>query len=396
MSSTPQPASLFIVALVVALALAYRPFGDYMYRVVTGDQALPGRARHLPGDRRQPGRRAAWARLRPQRAGVLGGVDPVPVRASSGCRATCCSSLGFPQRHAGAVLEHRGQLRHEHELAGVLGRVDDGLPGPDGRPGGAELRLGRGRHRRRRRAGARLRPQADAEQLGNFWVDLVRIVVRILLPIAVDRRDRVRRRRHDPELLLRHRRAHAGRRRPSTSPAARWPARRSSRSSAPTAAASTTPTPRTRSRTRRRGPTGCEIFLLLVISFSLPRTFGRMVGSNKQGYAIVAAMAIMAIGSVIVLNVLQGAHGGTVPQAVGAATEGTETRFGVLALGDVRECHDADLDRCGGLVPRLLHRARRRRHDARHDARRGRARRHRLRPVRHARSWPSITVFVPG
>ena len=42
-----------------------------------------------------------------------------------------------------------------------------------------------------------------------------------------------------------------------------------------------------------------EIFLLLVISFSLPRTFGRMVGSNRQGYAIVAAMAIMAIGSVV-------------------------------------------------------------------------------------------------
>ena len=34
-----------------------------------------------------------------------------------------------------------------------------------------------------------------------------------------------------------------------------------------------------------------EIFLLLVISFSLPRTFGRMVGSKKQGYAIVAVMA---------------------------------------------------------------------------------------------------------
>src|SRR5690242_1118762 len=73
-----------------------------------------------------------------------------------------------------------------------------------------------------------------------------------------------------------------------------------------------------------------EIFLLLVISFSLPRTFGRMVGSNKQGYAIVAAMAIMAIGSVITINVLQGLHGGTVPMAVGAATEGTESRLGVL------------------------------------------------------------------
>ncbi len=31
-----------------------------------------------------------------------------------------------------------------------------------------------------------------------------------------------------------------------------------------------------------------EIFLILLIPFSLPRTFGRMVGSVKQGYAIVA------------------------------------------------------------------------------------------------------------
>jgi K+-transporting ATPase ATPase A chain len=72
-----------------------------------------------------------------------------------------------------------------------------------------------------------------------------------------------------------------------------------------------------------------EIFLLLVISFSLPRTFGRMVGDRRQGYAIVAVMATLAIISVTALNVAQLAHHGTVPTAVGAAAEGTETRFGV-------------------------------------------------------------------
>ena len=41
---------------------------------------------------------------------------------------------------------------------------------------------------------------------------------------------------------------------------------------------------------------------------------------------------------------------------------------------------------CGGLVPRLVHRARRHDADRQHDARRGRARRHRFGPVRHARS----------
>ncbi|MTE12971.1 potassium-transporting ATPase subunit KdpA [Nocardia aurantiaca] len=72
-----------------------------------------------------------------------------------------------------------------------------------------------------------------------------------------------------------------------------------------------------------------EIFLLLVISFSLPRTFGRMVGSKKQGVAIAAVMATLAILSVTVMNLFQLQHHGTVPSAIGASMEGVETRFGV-------------------------------------------------------------------
>jgi potassium-transporting ATPase potassium-binding subunit len=72
-----------------------------------------------------------------------------------------------------------------------------------------------------------------------------------------------------------------------------------------------------------------EIFLLLVISFSLPRTFGRMVNSKKQGYAIAAIVGIMAGLSVTFMMFFQLQHHGTVPTAVGAATEGTEQRFGV-------------------------------------------------------------------
>jgi K+-transporting ATPase ATPase A chain len=72
-----------------------------------------------------------------------------------------------------------------------------------------------------------------------------------------------------------------------------------------------------------------EIFLLLCISFSLPRTFGTMVGDRRQGRAIVAVMALIAILSVGLNIGFQTAHHGTVPTAVGASTEGTETRFGV-------------------------------------------------------------------
>ncbi len=72
-----------------------------------------------------------------------------------------------------------------------------------------------------------------------------------------------------------------------------------------------------------------EIFLLLCIPFSLPRTFGVMVGDKRQGRAIALVMAALAVTSVVLMMAFQIAHHGTVPTAVGASTEGTETRFGV-------------------------------------------------------------------
>jgi K+-transporting ATPase ATPase A chain len=72
-----------------------------------------------------------------------------------------------------------------------------------------------------------------------------------------------------------------------------------------------------------------QVFLLLVISFSLPRTFGRMVGSKKQGYAIAAVMATLALLSVVIMLGVQLQHHGTVPTAIGSAFEGIEQRFGI-------------------------------------------------------------------
>ncbi|MGC4853568.1 potassium-transporting ATPase subunit KdpA [Micromonospora sp. DT4] len=72
-----------------------------------------------------------------------------------------------------------------------------------------------------------------------------------------------------------------------------------------------------------------QIFLSLLIPFSLPRVFGRMVGQNRQGYAIAAVMGILAFASVAITNVFELAGHGTVPQAVGAAMEGKEVRFDV-------------------------------------------------------------------
>ncbi|MGK2866363.1 MAG: potassium-transporting ATPase subunit KdpA, partial [Mycobacterium sp.] len=72
-----------------------------------------------------------------------------------------------------------------------------------------------------------------------------------------------------------------------------------------------------------------ENLLLLLIPFALPRTFGRMVGSKKQGYSIVAVMSIIATLSVSLLMFFQLQAHGTVPTAVGSAMEGVEQRFGV-------------------------------------------------------------------
>ncbi len=94
-----------------------------------------------------------------------------------------------------------------------------------------------------------------------------------------------------------------------------------------------------------------EIFLLLRISFSLPRAFGVMVGDRRQGRAIVTVMAVLAITSVVLITVFRTAHDGTVPTAVGASTEGTETRFGVPDSAAVRRRHNAYVHRCGEQLP---------------------------------------------
>ncbi len=105
-----------------------------------------------------------------------------------------------------------------------------------------------------------------------------------------------------------------------------------------------------------------EIFLLLCISFSLPRTFGKMVGDKRQGYAIVAVMALLATTSVVLMMSFQGTHHGTVPTAVGSSAEGTDTRFGVLnsavfatgttltSTGAVDSFHDSYTSLGGGMT----------------------------------------------
>jgi potassium-transporting ATPase potassium-binding subunit len=72
-----------------------------------------------------------------------------------------------------------------------------------------------------------------------------------------------------------------------------------------------------------------EIFLLLVIPFAMPRTFGKMVKDNRQGYILVGVMAFLLLVSVGGITFFEWQHAGTALQAAGGAMEGKEVRFGI-------------------------------------------------------------------
>jgi len=74
-----------------------------------------------------------------------------------------------------------------------------------------------------------------------------------------------------------------------------------------------------------------QVFFLLLIPVALTRTFGLMVKDKRQGYAILATMA--TLWGLILAGVwsLEASHPGTALRLAGAAMEGKETRFGVAA-----------------------------------------------------------------
>ncbi|MFJ8884843.1 potassium-transporting ATPase subunit KdpA [Streptomyces sp. NPDC102402] len=72
-----------------------------------------------------------------------------------------------------------------------------------------------------------------------------------------------------------------------------------------------------------------EVFLILLIPFALTRTFGRLAGSLRQGYAILATMATIWIAFTALMMWTEFAHHGPALQIAGGAMEGKENRFGI-------------------------------------------------------------------
>ena len=107
-----------------------------------------------------------------------------------------------------------------------------------------------------------------------------------------------------------------------------------------------------------------EIFLMLVIPFSLPRAFGRIVGDDRQGYTILGVMAAIFVASAALLTWAELAGAGTAPQLAGGAMEGKEVRFGIFgstlfgttstltSTGAVNSMHDS-YTALGGMMPMI-------------------------------------------
>jgi K+-transporting ATPase ATPase A chain len=105
-----------------------------------------------------------------------------------------------------------------------------------------------------------------------------------------------------------------------------------------------------------------EIFLILVIPFALARTFGKMVDDNRQGYAIVSVMATLWLASAALISFFENQHSGIAAQAAGAAMEGKNVVFGipgsslfaasttVTSTGAVNSFHDSFTAFGGGVA----------------------------------------------
>jgi K+-transporting ATPase ATPase A chain len=74
-----------------------------------------------------------------------------------------------------------------------------------------------------------------------------------------------------------------------------------------------------------------EIFMLLVIPVSLTRAFGQLVGNKKQGYVLLSVMGVLWAGVLSIMWWAESHPNGPAALLAGGTMEGKETRFGVAA-----------------------------------------------------------------
>ncbi|MFF1647638.1 potassium-transporting ATPase subunit KdpA [Streptomyces sp. NPDC058240] len=320
---------LQVLALVVALGLSFRPLGGYMARVLTTDhhwraERLIYRAGGVNGDADQKWSvylrsilafsavsvLFLYAFLRLQNHLLLSlGMKPVATDQSFNTAASFVTNTNW-QSYSG-----ESAMGHLVQMAGLA--VQNFVSAAVGIAVVATLIRGFNRKK--------------TDRIGNFWVDLTRIVLRVLLPLAfvfaivlvaagtVQNFHGI----HDITTIAGGHQGLTGGPVASQETIKELGTNGGGFYNANSAHPFENPNAFTNL---------IEIYLMLVIAFSLPRTFGTMVGDNRQGYAIVAVMALIWGASVAIVTANE-VHSvsSTAGHAAGGMMEGKETRFGIWA-----------------------------------------------------------------
>ncbi|MFI6473167.1 potassium-transporting ATPase subunit KdpA [Streptomyces sp. NPDC050516] len=317
---------LQFLALAVALGLAYRPLGDYMARVYSSDKHLRVEKWIYKAIGANPSTEMRWPaylrgvlafsavsvlflylmqRLQGSLPGSLGFVS-IPADQAFNTAASFVSNTNWQSYSGEQSMGHvvqTGGLAVQNFLSASVGIA-------------VAVALVRGFARSR------------TGELGNFWSDLVRGTVRILLPIsvigaivlvacgAIQNFSGI----HEVGQFMGGSQQWNGGAVASQEAIKELGTNGGGYFNANSAHPFENP----------NGFTNLfEIFLILVIPFALTRTFGRMVGSVKQGYAILATMVTIWVGFTVLMMWTEFHHGGPAFNIAGGAMEGKENRFGV-------------------------------------------------------------------
>ncbi|MFJ2014232.1 potassium-transporting ATPase subunit KdpA [Streptomyces globisporus] len=324
--SSPIAGVLQLIALIAALALAYRPLGDYMARVYSSEKNYTPEKWIYKVIGANPAAEMRWpAYLR----GVLAfsAVSVLFLYLMQRVQGSLPGSLGFSSidpdqafnTAASFVANTNWQSYYGEQAMGHVVQtgglaVQNFLSAAVGMAVAVALVRGFARSR--------------TGELGNFWADLVRGTVRILVPVsvigaivlvacgAIQNFSGI----HQVGQFMGGTQEWNGGAVASQEAIKELGTNGGGYFNANSAHPFENPNPLSNL---------FEIFLILLIPFALTRTFGRMVGSLRQGYAILGAMAVIWIGFVALMMWTEFAHRGPAFEIAGGAMEGKETRFGI-------------------------------------------------------------------
>ncbi len=317
---------LQLLALIAALALAYRPLGDYMAKVYSSDKPWRVEKWIYKGIGAHPSTEMRWTaylrgvlafsaagvlflyllqRLQGVLPGSLGFASIDPDQAFN-TAASFVSNTNWQSYYGEQAMGHVVQtagLAVQNFVSAAVGMA-------------VAVALVRGFARSRN------------GELGNFWADMVRGVTRVLLPIsviaaivlvacgAIQNFSGI----HEVGQFIGSPQEWNGGAVASQEAIKELGTNGGGYFNANSAHPFENPSPFSNL---------FEIFLILVIPFSLTRTFGRMVGSLKQGYAILGTMAAIWLSFVALMMWTEFAHPGPAFDIAGGAMEGKEVRFGI-------------------------------------------------------------------